>query len=258
MPANEYYDPTGVPADHGDKLSVDMRDEFNLIEAGFNKLPVISGNGGKIIRVNAGETALEAIDAASLLAAEGIESSTLKNTINGYLALDIFTPKLHNLLNTFISTLANSNTAARAYTLQDRNGTLLTAADLAVKALKASPNLTSTPTVPTPDVSSDSTAIANCAWLQSCFGGSLLDPGYLEFFGHFLLQFGSTFCTSAASDFTTNFAIPFDVTPMLVGASLQGSPSLCGVAVTGVTTTNITLHATYNVAMVNWIAFGHR
>ena len=255
MPANEYYDPTGVPADHGDKLSADMRNEFNLVEAGFDKIPALAGNGGKIIRVNAGETALEAVNADSLLAAEGIESSTLKDTINGYLALNGYNPKLHNLLNTFISSLANSNTAARTYTLQDRTGTLLTAADLAAKALKASPNLTSTPTVPTPAVSSDGTAIANCEWLQSCFGGSLMDPGYLEFFGHYLLQFGTTWCPSSAATYSTNYTIPFDITPYMINAS---AGQVCGITITSHTTTSITLHATSNNTLVTWFAFGHR
>ena len=256
MPANEYYDPTGVPAANGDKVSLAMRSEFNLIEAGFNKLPVLSGNGGKVIRVNAGETALEAVNSAPLLAAEGIESSTLKDTINGYLALDGYKPKLHNLLNTFISSLANSNTAVRTYTLQDRNGTLLTAADLVGRALKASPALTGTPTVPTPAISSDSTEIANCEWLQSCFGGSLTNPGYLEFFDHFLLQFGTTACVSFLSNYTTNFAIPFDVTPMMVLASSRDA--ICTVSVLGVSTTSITVNSSLSSNNINWLAFGHR
>lgn len=38
-----------------------MRAEFALIEAGFDKLPTLSGNGSKVICVNTGATALEAV-----------------------------------------------------------------------------------------------------------------------------------------------------------------------------------------------------
>ena len=257
MPANEYYDPTGVPADHDDKLSEDMRNEFNLIEAGFNKIPALTGNGGKIIRVNAGETALEVVNPAPLLAAEGVESSTLKDTINGYLALDGYKPKLHSLLNTFISTLANSSTAARTYTLQDRDGTLLTAADLVIRALKASPNLTGTPTVPTPAVSSGSTAIANCEWLQKALGGTLVNPGYIEFFDHYLLQFGNINCPLLGESYTDDFAIPFDVVPFMFNASVR-SNHLCAITVTGISTTSISVSTSFDNVDVGWFAFGHR
>jgi len=40
-----------------------MRAEFDLIEAGFDKMPALSGNGSKLVRVNSGGTALEAFTA---------------------------------------------------------------------------------------------------------------------------------------------------------------------------------------------------
>jgi hypothetical protein len=42
-----------------------LRAELDQIEAGFNKLPTLTGNGGKFVAVNAGGTALEASSALS-------------------------------------------------------------------------------------------------------------------------------------------------------------------------------------------------
>lgn len=60
--ANPYYDHTTFPTTNSSASSATMRAELDLIEAGFDKLPTLSGNGLKVVRVNAGATALEAVD----------------------------------------------------------------------------------------------------------------------------------------------------------------------------------------------------
>ena len=47
-----------------------------------------------------------------------------------------------NVASTIISFFTNSNTVARTYTLQDRNGTLADNTDLSLKANLASPTFT--------------------------------------------------------------------------------------------------------------------
>lgn len=69
MPANDYYDSTNVPATGAAITSATLRAEYNLIEAAFNKLPPLTGNGGKVVIVNAGGTALTADTFASLASA---------------------------------------------------------------------------------------------------------------------------------------------------------------------------------------------
>lgn len=59
--ANEYYDHTTYPSTGAAGSSSAMRAELNTIEAGFDKLPTMTGNGGEIVAVNSGATALEAI-----------------------------------------------------------------------------------------------------------------------------------------------------------------------------------------------------
>lgn len=60
---NPYYDHGTFPATGTLGTSAGMRAELDLIEAGFAKLPTLSGNANKIIVVNPGATALTATDA---------------------------------------------------------------------------------------------------------------------------------------------------------------------------------------------------
>lgn len=60
--ANDFYDHTTFPTYGSTSSSAAMQAELDAIEAGFDKLPTLSGNASKIVRVNAGETALEATD----------------------------------------------------------------------------------------------------------------------------------------------------------------------------------------------------
>lgn len=69
MPANDYYDSTNVPATGAAVTSATLRSEYNLIESAFNKLPPLTGNGGKVVIVNSGGTALTADTFASLVSA---------------------------------------------------------------------------------------------------------------------------------------------------------------------------------------------
>ncbi len=66
MAGSEYYDHTSYPTTGAAGSSSALRAELDLIEAGFGKLPDLSGNGGKLVRVNAGATALEAYDSGTI------------------------------------------------------------------------------------------------------------------------------------------------------------------------------------------------
>ncbi len=59
--ANDYYNKSGTPATGSFGSSSSIRAEFILLEDGFNKNAPLTGNGGKIIAVNSGGTAQEAI-----------------------------------------------------------------------------------------------------------------------------------------------------------------------------------------------------
>jgi hypothetical protein len=65
----DWYTPGGTPATGSSGSSSAVRNEFSLIETALDKLPTISGNGGEIVVVNAGATALETV--ASITVAQG-------------------------------------------------------------------------------------------------------------------------------------------------------------------------------------------
>jgi hypothetical protein len=62
---SDYYNRAGYPAQGASGSSSAMRAELDAIAAGFNKLPILSGNPLKIIRVNSTGTALEAVTAGA-------------------------------------------------------------------------------------------------------------------------------------------------------------------------------------------------
>lgn len=59
--ANNFYDHVSAPAQGAPLSSAVIRAELDAIEQGFDKLPALTGNGLKKIRVNAAGTALEAV-----------------------------------------------------------------------------------------------------------------------------------------------------------------------------------------------------
>ena len=54
------YNPTGAPANRSPGSSATIRAEFVLIAAALDLFPDLTGNGGKLVRVNVGETGFEA------------------------------------------------------------------------------------------------------------------------------------------------------------------------------------------------------
>jgi len=66
MPSNEYYDSTGYPSTGAIGSSASMRSELDLIEAGFIKLPALSGNANELVKVNSGASGMDTVSAADL------------------------------------------------------------------------------------------------------------------------------------------------------------------------------------------------
>lgn len=62
MSGSEYFDHTTYPAQGAPGSSSAMRAELDKIEAGFGKLPDLSGNGGKLAGVKADASGMEAVD----------------------------------------------------------------------------------------------------------------------------------------------------------------------------------------------------
>jgi len=62
---NEYYDHTTFPQTGAAGSSAAMRAELDTIEAGFDKLPTLSGNGNKVVKINASGTTMQASSVVS-------------------------------------------------------------------------------------------------------------------------------------------------------------------------------------------------
>lgn len=77
MAGSEYYDHTTYPSQGAAGSSAAMRSELGSVENGFGKLPGLAGNGGKIVVVNAGGTALEATSTPVL----GVATLTSANKV---------------------------------------------------------------------------------------------------------------------------------------------------------------------------------
>ncbi len=73
--SNNYYDHTTYPTAGSFGSSSALRAELNAIEAGFDKLPTLTGNGYKIVRVNADGTAMEAVAAITNVTFDGLVGS---------------------------------------------------------------------------------------------------------------------------------------------------------------------------------------
>ena len=65
MAGSEYYNHTTFPATGSAGSSAAMRSELESIESGFGKLPDLSGNAGKIVKVNSGATGMDVATAGT-------------------------------------------------------------------------------------------------------------------------------------------------------------------------------------------------
>ena len=78
--ANSYYNPSGSPGTGTFGLSSIMRGEFINISAAFDLLPGIAGNGGKVVVINPGGTAMT-VTAGTLALAGNLSTTGAFNTV---------------------------------------------------------------------------------------------------------------------------------------------------------------------------------
>lgn len=80
--STEYYSASGQPGAHSSGTSTTMRSEFANVEAGFAKLPPLSGNGNELVVINAGGTGLESKTAAEAVASLGLMAASTFPNVN--------------------------------------------------------------------------------------------------------------------------------------------------------------------------------
>ena len=57
--SNDFFNASGTPTQGGSVASPGMRGEFSAVAAGFDKLPALTGNANKLVRINASGTAMD-------------------------------------------------------------------------------------------------------------------------------------------------------------------------------------------------------
>jgi hypothetical protein len=131
--SNPYYDHGSFPQTGAAGSSASMRAELESIEAGFNKLPILAGNGGKILKIKSAEDGIEVsivfsdngtngtvsgdlIVAGGNLGIDADSLHTLPNVAADVFALlaaaQTFTNKTIVVANNVITTAASGNLAA--------------------------------------------------------------------------------------------------------------------------------------------------
>jgi len=86
MAINDYYTQTGYPTVDHDGDSASARNEFKNINDGFDKLPALTGNSLRIVRVDASGTVLQAVTltTAKILASDGSVTATADIPLGGF------------------------------------------------------------------------------------------------------------------------------------------------------------------------------
>lgn len=93
--ANDFYNHGTYPTPNSAGSSASMRNELDAISAGFNKLPTLTGNGYKVVGINAAGTALEAdahlmnVDFSTTNTASGAVARLTWNDTDGTLDLGL-------------------------------------------------------------------------------------------------------------------------------------------------------------------------
>lgn len=73
----DWYDTSGAPATAASGSSATIRGEFTAIETALAKLPTLTGNGSKLLAINSGGTAIEALSATLAVNRGGTGAVTL-------------------------------------------------------------------------------------------------------------------------------------------------------------------------------------
>ena len=112
---NDFYDHSTYPSLGAPPSSAAMRAELDLIEAGFDKMPTMTGNGDEVIVVNSAGTAL---------------TSVAKDASGAIPGLTLFKLNLMNAAGTIKSWFTTAATVARTWTMPDKDGTVAMVSDI--------------------------------------------------------------------------------------------------------------------------------
>jgi hypothetical protein len=88
----DFYTHSGFPTTRAAGLSASARAEFALIQAGFDKLPSLSGNANKVVVVNSGATGLTVTSASLVLSGSFTKAASHALTLTTTATTDVTLP----------------------------------------------------------------------------------------------------------------------------------------------------------------------
>lgn len=231
---SEYYTHGSVPANNALGSSSDIRAEFDAISAGFNKLPVLTGNGDKVVKVNSAGNGLTS-KTSSAEQSDTIHAATANATIADADELgrwDSVSLALSKLtfanLWTWIQGKLNFGTGVATFlttpTSANLRGALTDETGTGSAVFATSPTLV-TPVLGTPA----SGTLTNCTGLPVSTGVSGLGTGVATF----LATPSSANLAAALTDETGTGAAVFANSPTLVTPNLGTPSALVGTNITG-------------------------
>lgn len=94
--SNDHYNHGNAPATSSNLSSATIRAEFDAITAGFDKQPTLTANGGKVVKVNTGGTALEA---SAVISDDGTNATIAGDAIVAGGNIGVDADSLHALPN---------------------------------------------------------------------------------------------------------------------------------------------------------------
>ena len=144
--SNDFYTPTGVPQTSSQGTSAVIRNEFDLIQDGFDKLPVLTGNGNKAVVINSAGTGLTVTTGTLALAGNFATTGAYAVTLAAGAAVTLTLPLANGTLATLAGAEAFTNKTSynKVAITAPATGATLTIAD--GKTLTASNTLTFTGT----------------------------------------------------------------------------------------------------------------
>lgn len=191
--ANEFYDHTTYPSQGAAGSSSALRAELDSIEVGFDKLPTMASNGSKIVAVNSGGTALEAITTTGTGSGVRATSPTLVTPNLG-------TPSA--LVGTNITGTAAGLTAGNVTTNANLTGPITSTGNATAVAAQTGTGSTfvmqESPTLTTPNIGTPSAGVAtNLTGTAAGLTAGLATDTVSK------TGTGSTYATSVSPSFTT-------------------------------------------------------